>query len=323
MTLSINTTITTAATNNNNPQGIGFIVPATSTYGRVVTTGDYRKLGYWAGLDDGPALQLCVEAGAAWRNNLRVEATLETALKAAGNRCRLTAAFLLTLDVRGVGGELGLGGASARMPWARGLGAGRWHAADGEAYKAASLQAVEKLYPKGQHLVAAPDMEGVWVGWSEENGMAHLTWAWFRSRGLCPWIEAELRRAILREFRNSGGHYRQKTGQEPEDCRVYLPETEGHIQWRAGLRALGVGLAVVTNQPTISVGGFVIHTDFSPTPGLVRTRRMREIIVGEEFDDVSPIGEELLGNEDTLALLGLAVFEGDDNPATSSKLEYF
>jgi len=321
MTLSINTA--TAATNNHNPQGIGFSAPATSIYGRVVTTGDYRELGYWAGLDDGPALQLCVEAGASWRNNLRVEATLETALAAAGNRCRLTAAFLLTLDVRGVGGEMGLGGASARMPWARGLGSGRWHATDGEAYKSAALQAIGRLCPKDQHIIAAPDMEGIWVGWSGEDGMAHLTWAWFRARGLCPWIEAELRRAVLREFRNSQGHYRQTTGQEPADCRVYLPETEGHIQWRASLRALGLGLASATNQPTISLAGFVLHTDFSPTPGKVQTPRGHEIIVDEEFEDASPVGEELLyGNEDTLALLGLAVFEGDDNPATSSKLEY-
>jgi hypothetical protein len=49
---------------------------------------------------------------------------------------------LLEADLFGVGGRHGLEGAgTARAPWASTLGSGRWHAGDGDAYRAAAREA--------------------------------------------------------------------------------------------------------------------------------------------------------------------------------------
>jgi hypothetical protein len=61
---------------------------------------------------------------------------------------RLACAALIQVDLAGCGGPGGMGGCngrSARQPWATGLGAGRWNAADGEAYREAGQRAIRLL----------------------------------------------------------------------------------------------------------------------------------------------------------------------------------
>ena len=56
------------------------------------------------------------------------------------------ATLLIATDICGVGGHRGLtGDATTRQPWARQLGAGRWHARDGGAWRSAAAQAFADL----------------------------------------------------------------------------------------------------------------------------------------------------------------------------------
>ena len=125
-----------------------------------------------AGLE-GAALELFIAAGAPARHRARVLATIRAAIVAAnaaaaaggrlaeawvaatttgtpaeGGAARILAVAwaLVALDVGGVGGRHCVeGAASARMGWARGLGKGRWHASDGDAWRAAAEGARARL----------------------------------------------------------------------------------------------------------------------------------------------------------------------------------
>lgn len=91
------------------------------------------------------------------RHASRVSATMGAALQAASSvvpsyaagdpvyekRKQRLAEVLILLDLGGVGGRGGYsGGATRRMPWARGLGTSRWQAGDGSAWYAAAQDAV-------------------------------------------------------------------------------------------------------------------------------------------------------------------------------------
>lgn len=110
---------------------------------------------------EGDALAFIASLGASERHAWRVGATLRAALEAADSETYPTASedaearqalavawALVALDIDGVGGPRGMGGAggaSGRMPWARTLGKGRWQASDGRAWEAAAVEAREAL----------------------------------------------------------------------------------------------------------------------------------------------------------------------------------
>lgn len=131
----------------------------------------------------GQALNYLVNKGAAARHSARVLATLEAVFArlgvvrpeenvVLGDRPSpyelpldvLAQAWgLLQLDLGGVGGPGGMGGpsgATSRMPWASLLGAGRWHAGDGAAYRAAAEEASIRLGHAIQFASLVVDIEG-------------------------------------------------------------------------------------------------------------------------------------------------------------------
>jgi len=78
-----------------------------------------------------------------WRNESVAEAVAKWS-----REVRLACAALIQVDLAGCGGPGGMGGCngrSARQPWAAGLGAARWNAADGEAYREAAQRAIRLL----------------------------------------------------------------------------------------------------------------------------------------------------------------------------------
>lgn len=91
-----------------------------------------------------PSADLIWRAGAPARHQQRVERTKAAALEAAGGDTPL-AIILLSLDLHGVGGKLGVSGGATRRLLHGGLGSGRWNAGDGAAYRAAAESALVEL----------------------------------------------------------------------------------------------------------------------------------------------------------------------------------
>ena len=94
-----------------------------------------------AGVASGRALERIRTATAPLRHAARVAATAEALARAYTDPTMQWVA--LTLDLHGMGGPRDAGGAgcrTTRMPWAAGLGAGRWQARDGDAWRAAAVE---------------------------------------------------------------------------------------------------------------------------------------------------------------------------------------
>jgi hypothetical protein len=101
---------------------------------------------------EGNAKELLLRAGAASRHQARVDATIAAAQAAAivdpVTYTRAAAYFWLLMDYHGCGGPLAgaFGGKRTdRLPEFSKLGKGRWLASDGNAYRAAALEALAKL----------------------------------------------------------------------------------------------------------------------------------------------------------------------------------
>jgi hypothetical protein len=268
----------------------------------------------------GPALELITHAGATFRHKSRVDDTLEAALEAAGNRCELTAAFMIAIDLGGIGGALGLSGESTvRAPMFQGLGKGRWQASDGAAYRAAAEEALCRLR-RGRELMARADASGVGVFWAQEGGVAFFGWEWFRARGICPWIRAEIGRAVLWAYRN--------TDPAPVvvipgvfDSRVKRPQVlyfpAGFIRWDSTPRQLSAAWAAANNAPVIVCGCISLETTTGRLTVDLGDHRV-EVWPGEEYPDEEPVIDRLLegDGQEALAALGIVLIDGDE-PGTS------
>lgn len=118
----------------------------------------------------------------------RVAATRAAALAAAGTAWSL-ADTLLWLDLAGIGGQRGyLGhtcgqGSTARMPWARALGSGRWQAADGLAYRAAATEARAALAE--EFGLGAPTPEDVRGALALGPDVCPPAWPWAEAMRRC------------------------------------------------------------------------------------------------------------------------------------------
>ena len=131
------------------------------------------------------------------RHENRVEATLQSArnwLKNA-NLCitNVHLAFLLILDINGVGGPFGSGGpegGTARI--LSDLGKGRWRASDGAAYKVAALQTLTNVEPGPISLKACGSTIAIRLGL--ENWQEIELTSYAKSTNF---IDALCRRAIL------------------------------------------------------------------------------------------------------------------------------
>jgi len=142
------------------------------------------------GEEDREALRrLTAPARHAWR----VEQTIVAAAAAIpGTPCRALQAALVALDLHGTGGNAGCGSgatetASLRAPWARGLGRGRWQAADGRAWRAAAeealgalvaaeLEARRSALPEAQ--IPAPATVASAAAWLAVHGCGMLDTPW-------------------------------------------------------------------------------------------------------------------------------------------------
>jgi hypothetical protein len=148
------------------------------------------------------AIQVARKATSRARHDWRVRQTLEAAGAAFG---MAEAACLILLDMHGIGGPCGAGGAGCRTdraPWARSLGSGRWQASDGDSYRAAAKAALQELdiWP-GAHLSALQTDGEVQVALHQGSFLEPVlgSWdrAWFESQGLLPWLMAYAKAQLI------------------------------------------------------------------------------------------------------------------------------
>jgi hypothetical protein len=286
---------------------------------------DHKEAAATAGFT-GPAVDLVISAGAQARHNSRVEDTAQAAL-AAADGCPLTAAFLLALDLGGIGGPLGIAGtATDRMPAFSALGKGRWNATDGPAYRAAAEAALRRISAPNL-LTARCSAAGVYASWYGQSGHAFFEWSWFSARGLCPWIKAEIGRAVLAAYVTTDpAPVVAIPGIFPGPAMrpaVFRPETGGHVRWEATPGELSAAMAAANNEKIV-LGGL----ELDPESGEVRVEYgdayhdYGVLLTGEDYPDESPEISALEAAQDAgdLWAMGLMLVDGD-TPGTS-RLEF-
>jgi hypothetical protein len=280
----------------------------------AITVKDHEKMAASAGFT-GQAIDLIVKAGAQARHGSRVDDTANAAL-AAADGCSLTAAFLLALDVHRIGGELGISGGSTTRYFV-GLGKGRWHASDGPAYMAAAEQAIRRFQTStgtNRWIVATATAAGVQIRWSDYSGAENFDWEWFPVRGLCPWIKAELGRAVLATLI-------EKTGDADFGRHQYCR----FIHWEDNPAALSIALEAVHNSHYLEYGCAKMDAhsgEVVVTYGTSGYYDYAVMLPGEEYPDEAPEVQRLLEADGLTSLYNLGIMLVDGDTPNTSRLEF-